>query len=235
MKLSIILYLLSFSHPSFNYYSQIGQDKFVHELLGNKKNGIFIDIGAYDGIEFSNSYFFEKELGWTGICIEPLPFAFERLIKNRSCICINGCIANFNGKAPFLKIANSDTNNYWPQTLSGLIEKYDPYQLALAEFVAREQSATMEIIETSCLILNDLLEKNNITHIDYLSLDTEGGELEILKSIDFDRFDIDIIDAENNFINGKQDTQVQEFLLSKGFILIKKIEWDDIYRNKKYL
>ena len=66
-------------------YSQYGQDILLNNLI-NKQNGFFIDIGAHDGICFSNSYLFETELEWNGICIEPLPNIFKKLEKNRKCI-----------------------------------------------------------------------------------------------------------------------------------------------------
>ena len=72
------------------YYSQHNQDQFLNEhIFNNKKEGVFLDIGAYDGIEGSNSYFFEKELGWKGICFEPIPKLYQRLKENRKCISIN--------------------------------------------------------------------------------------------------------------------------------------------------
>src|SRR3972149_7086762 len=74
------------------YYSQYQQDKWLYEnIFKNNTNGFFVDIGASDGIKFSNTYFFEKMLGWNGVCVEPLPDIYKRLIKNRNCICINGC------------------------------------------------------------------------------------------------------------------------------------------------
>jgi hypothetical protein len=87
------------------YYSQYGQDKFAHEkFFNNKKDGIFVDIGAHDGISYSNTYFFEKHLEWQGICIEPLPKVFEDLTTNRNCICINGCIADTTQQKKFLQV-----------------------------------------------------------------------------------------------------------------------------------
>src|SRR5258706_11369284 len=62
-------------HPP--YYSQHSQDRFVDNfLLHGKRGGVFVDVGAYDGVALSNTYYFEKELGWQGICIEPNPMAF---------------------------------------------------------------------------------------------------------------------------------------------------------------
>src|SRR5205823_12423666 len=74
--------------------SQLGQDKVVDEYLRGKRNGVFVDIGAYDGVTFSNTLMLENERDWTGICIEPLPDVCAALRKNRRCICVQACIGN---------------------------------------------------------------------------------------------------------------------------------------------
>ncbi len=62
------------------FHSQVGQDRFLLEnFFRGKRGGVFVDIGAYDGETFSNSLFFERTMGWTGLCVEPLPSAFEKL------------------------------------------------------------------------------------------------------------------------------------------------------------
>lgn len=71
------------------YYSQAWQDEFVANILNFKKNGYFIDIGSSDGINQSNSYFFESELKWQGICVEMGPGYTEHYKNNRSCIFLN--------------------------------------------------------------------------------------------------------------------------------------------------
>src|SRR5580700_5035187 len=76
------------------YHGQFRQDKFINDhFFKNRKNGTFIDIGAFDGVSLSNTCFFEKELDWSGICIEPIPEIYEQLKANRNCTCIHGCIA----------------------------------------------------------------------------------------------------------------------------------------------
>ena len=74
--------------------SQLGQDKIVDEYFRGKRHGVFVDIGAYDGLTFSNTLMLERERDWTGICIEPLPDIFAELRKNRRCICVQACIGN---------------------------------------------------------------------------------------------------------------------------------------------
>lgn len=71
------------------YYSQAWQDEFVANLLGFKRNGYFLDIGSTDGMNQSNSYFFETELGWNGVCVERGIGYTEHYKKNRRCVFLN--------------------------------------------------------------------------------------------------------------------------------------------------
>ncbi len=79
------------------YNSQIGQDKWVHSVLGNKENGFFIELGACDGLYYSNTLFFEKQLGWGGICIEPNDLYFDKLKSNRACKLSNALVYSESG------------------------------------------------------------------------------------------------------------------------------------------
>jgi len=60
-------------------YSQLNQDLWVLDTLKHKRNGIFVDVGAFDGINLSNTYLLEKEHGWNGICIEANSESFKKL------------------------------------------------------------------------------------------------------------------------------------------------------------
>lgn len=203
------------------FYSQCSQDRFIFETFFKyKKAGTFIDIGAHNGIAFSNTKFFEEQ-GWKGICIEPIPEVFRELEKNRNCICIQGCITDYEGVGQFLRVGGE------PEMLSGLINNYDLRHLNRIRDEASRRTFGEEpqIINVQCYLLNSILEKNGIFHIDYLSIDTEGNELEILKSIDFNRFLIDVIDVENNF----GETTTREFLKSKGYRFYTNVAHDDIF------
>jgi FkbM family methyltransferase len=83
------------------FYSQSKQDKWVLQNLSFKNKGIFIDIGAYDGIQTSNTYVLEKDYNWSGICIEANSDIYQRLIKNRNCTNIYGAVSNYNGDCYF--------------------------------------------------------------------------------------------------------------------------------------
>jgi len=197
---------------SSQYFSQFQQDEFVNEtLFKNKKNGIFVDIGAHDGISYSNTYFFEKKLSWSGICIEPMPNIFSKLKNNRNCICIKGCIADKNSEEEFLQV------NGYSEMLSGLVNKYDPEHVKRIDYEIKKFGGSKYTIIVKTYKLNDLLEEHNIYDIDLLSIDTEGGELDILKSIDFDKFFIKAIVVENNY----HSKEFKRLLESKGFEFIK--------------
>lgn len=83
------------------FYSQANQDKWVCEILNYKNNGFFIDVGACEGINMSNTYYLEKNLNWKGICIEANDFEFSRLDLNRNCIKINAAVSNYDGVCGF--------------------------------------------------------------------------------------------------------------------------------------
>lgn len=194
-----------------NFYSQCGQDKFLYEkFFKNKTNGVFVDIGAHDGITFSNTFFFKKHLGWKGLCVEPMPDIFAQLAKNRSCICIEACIYDKSDTAKFLRVHST---SFWTEMLSGIVDTYDPKHLQRIALEISNGKGFCEEITVHCYPLNTLLSLHNFDHVDYLSLDTEGGELDILKSIDFEKFTIDVIDVENNY----KDPEFERFLKSKGY------------------
>lgn len=214
----------NYSQPFFPYYSQIGQDKFLNEsIFKNKKNGVFVDIGAHDGISYSNSFYFEKELNWQGICVEPNPFVYELLAVNRKCETVNACIYDKNGFVNFLLV------NGPSEMLSGIYEEYDLRHLKRIDHEVKELGGSLEIKKIQSYTLNSLLAKHKLTNIDFLSIDTEGSEWTILKDLDFDRFLIKIICLENNY----EDKKLHNLLINKGFKLIHRISTDYFYQNLK--
>jgi hypothetical protein len=118
------LIFLSLIGRAMQFFSQVGQDRFLFEnFFYGKRNGTFVDIGAYDGEKFSNSLFFERYMGWHGLCVEPLPSAFARLAaKRQASICKQVCIADFEGEADFTE-ADAGIDE---KMLSGLTQQFDP-------------------------------------------------------------------------------------------------------------
>lgn len=211
--------LMTLMYKNNRKFSQSGQDAFVMSYFNNKRDGVFIDIGANDGITLSNTYYLEKELGWKGICIEPIPEIFEQLDKNRNCIKIMAGISNEKSVEKFTFVKGVSN------MLSGMTKNYDPrHQKRIEEEVKSRHQEIIEL-DIQCLVLNDLLSEYEFFIIDYLSIDTEGNEFDIIKSIDFDKFKIKTLTVENNY-NNKEQTS---YILSKGFKFVGKIEADEFF------
>lgn len=199
-------------------YSQLGQDLRVLEFYNNKKDGFFIEIGASDGITLSNTYLLEITYDWKGICVEPIPDKFELLCKNRpNSLCYNYAVYNDSNKQVIFDIANTN------DLLSGISNNID-FHIDVVN-----SNKTQIIVNT--ISFNDLLEKSNAPlYIGYLSLDTEGSELEILKSVDLQKYIFGLIHVEHNYIEPRR-TQIRQLLTSNGYNYIRSNQFDDCYKH----
>ena len=177
------------------FYSQYGQDRRLYqEIFHNKRKGFFVDVGAHDGRSLNNTLFFQENLDWTGINIEPNPMVFAQLEKNRpKCINERVAIGGKNGTCAFL------CNTGYTEMLSGIIDSYDPRHRQRIQKELKEHGGKSTEIEVKMTRMDTLLEKHNVTHIDYLSIDVEGNEKQVLESIDFSKVTIDVIGFEVNF------------------------------------
>ncbi len=206
------------------YYSQFGQDKHIAEkYYPNKQTGFFVEVGAHDGVDKSNTLYFEQ-LGWRGICIEPSPHRFERLKRARECVCVNKAVLPRSGHVEFLDIVG------WGEALSGVIDNYDPRHVDRIARETENNELTLERnkVTVACEPLAKIFEDYGVRHVDYMSVDVEGSELSVLESIEFDRAKIDLIEVENNY----KETIVREFLESKGYIFSESIKIDELYVRK---
>ena len=165
--------------------SQNGQDLFA--LLSNnfKRSGVFIEFGAYDGVIFSNTHLLEKQFGWTGILIDPIPSHYESMKQNRNCKLIHGAITAQHQE-------------------SVLIEELPASDLS--RFV-NKRKMFKKIHEVKALTLQEVIDKNLTSNeIDFLSIDIEGEDIEILKSLDLSRYKIRAICVEHNFRKDSDET-----------------------------
>jgi len=197
--------------------SQLRQDLFVIFELKGKKKGFFVEFGATNGIELSNTYLLETEFSWTGILAEPA-MVWERQLKvNRPNASITTlCV----WKDSNLSLTFNQTNTPEFSTIDSFSEKDGHSNTRLGG-----RKYTVQTIS-----LNDLLQKHRAPkRIDYLSIDTEGSEYEILKAFDFNEYDIRIITVEHNYTPHRQ--LIYDLLTSYGFKRkYEKISaWEDWY------
>ncbi len=208
-------------------YSQNKQDILVYEkFFKSTPNGFFIEIGADDGVHNSNTLLFEK-LGWKGICIEPSPRRYKSLQKNRGCWTENVAISNKSGSVDFLDIIG------YGKGLSGIIAKYNnEHQLRIEdETSANPLTESKSVIKVKTVPFEEIASKYKITEIDYCSIDVEGGEMDILSSIDFEKIFIKTLTVEDNYNN----PELRELVCRNGFIVYGKIGADILFCNKKIL
>lgn len=205
------------------YFSQYGQDKYVLEYFNNKKDGFFIDIGAYNGVTFSNTLRMEN-LGWKGICIEPNPDMFKKVCRTRKCAKYNVALDTANTEKEFTKITG------YCAVLSGIKDEYCPEHTERIKKELEELGGSMDTINVKTMTFDTLMSDfKDIPVIDYISIDTEGNEFKILKSIDFSKYDIRVVSVENNY----SDPEMKAFMEKAGYDCAAKLGCDEIYIKKE--
>ena len=202
--------------PLKHSYSQLEQDLKILKQYKFKQNGYFIEIGANDGITLSNTYLLEKKYNWKGICIEPIPEKYEQLKINRNSICINKAIYNSSN----LKLDFTISHGIDGDLLSGITNHIDCH---------KNETTNAKKITVETITLDDLLKQSSAPKfIDYLSIDTEGSEFEILKNINFNNTIFGIIHVEHNYIEPRR-TQMRELLSLNNYTYLCENKWDDEY------
>jgi len=174
------------------YYSQIGQDKYyIENIVNHKRNGYFVDIGANNGINLSNTYVLEKNYDWKGLCVEVDDNLFEELKDNRVCNVVNECVYSISGEVKTLQVP---LVNEIPEGNSMLIRiKDNPVSNNAFINQFREYRTYNKISKT----LNDIFKENNVPEvIDYMSIDIEGADYDALLGLDFTKYRINFITIE---------------------------------------
>ena len=214
-----------YTKHSLKFYSQIEQDKYyIENIINYKPNGVFLEIGAYDGITGSNTYFLEKNLNWEGIIIECNPIMVQKCREYRNCIICDKAIYKESNKEIEIIIPEGKEIVGGKEQLAGIKEYIKPESLNAFKDSYKQQKT----INVKTININDLLEQNNIYEIDYVSLDIEGYELEVLKSWDFKNFRVKYLTIEHGNV-ARYQKEIREFLLTKGFSFSRNNKWDDEY------
>ena len=198
------------------FYSQDKQDEYLEtHIFKGYKNGVYVDVGAHDGVSINNTLYFEKNNNWTGINVEPIQRVFDQLVTNRpNNININCAVCNNDGETEFL------SNVGYTEMISGIKENFDKRHLQRLQRENAEYMSTTEVIKVPTKKLETILDEHKISHINYLSIDVEGAEFEVIKSINFDKVFIDVIGFENNY--NDQSIPIVKYLENKGFIFIHR-------------
>ena len=183
--------------------SQDGQDRFVLDFFVTGFQGFYVDIGAYDGIEFSNTYVLEKNYGWSGLAVECDPAIVGLLAKNRNCDIDTRAVWREDNNEVIFKTVEGGK-------LSGIVD-------TLTHKKALEREGYVSSIRT--VSLKTLLDEHKCPkHINYMSLDVEGAELDVLESFDFS-YTFDVVSIEHL----RDKDKIIEIMLKHGYRIEKTI------------
>jgi FkbM family methyltransferase len=188
------------------------------------RNGFFIEAGANDGFAQSNTYYFEKHLGWQGILVEPIPELYRKCVRQRpKSIVFNCALVSADYEDETVKMMYSN--------LMSLVKGARKSEIADLEHIRRgmqiqKLEETYEI-EVPARTLTSILDKVNIEKIDILSLDVEGYELNALRGFDFSKYQPKYILVETNFRD-----EIDEHLIASGYSAIDEFTARDIFYAK---
>jgi len=189
--------------------SQMGQDALALILCGDEAPKFFVEAGGCDGYFSSNTWLLESQFGWTGIVCEPGRIWHEKLRATRTC--------------------DIDTRGLWSVSGEKLSfhQTEEPNLSTVESFSAVDMHASNRVrgekYDVESISLADLLEAHRAPrYIDFLSLDTEGTEFQILKDFPFDRYSFGVIACEHNNTVAKESIQV--LLELHGYTYLKELE-----------
>lgn len=203
-----------------HYTSHTGQDRWVAEVLRGKRGGYFLDFGGFDGLMTSNTFYLERFLGWTGIMVEPNPQPYASACAVRSCITVN--CALWSESRQSLEFANA-------HGLSAIMQFVDGDSNA-----ALRKSISKETLRVDTINPSELLERFAAPHlIEYMSLDVEGAELEVLHAVDLNKYKIALMSVEHNHDNEKRQL-IREYLMRHGYAAIDHRN-DDLFYHEQHL
>ena len=209
----VVMIILLFMSQNAKYMSQFGQDKRALEYLNFKQNGYYMEIGVHDGKNNNNTYVMDTKYGWDGICIDP----FMANMDERSCKRVPVALGSKPGTMEFSGLGNG---------LGGLTkfstsEKHN----GMWTNKTKKFDVTTVDVETPMKVFED----NDVPQtIDFLSLDVEGAEMDVLKAFPFDKYCVRYAAIETN--NDKtKESEMRKFMKQKGYKFEGHHYVDDFY------
>lgn len=190
--------------------SQLGADYWVIKQFPHV--GYFLDVGCADGIKISNTWKLEQQ-GWKGICID----AFPKNFTNRpNTILVEAVVYSEPNKEVEFIVPNFDPD------FGGIITE-------LGQHKDKVKNDAKKIVKLKTVLLADILKEHNApAFIEYLNLDIEGSEYEVLRTFPFNEYKFGCMTIEHNFEEPKR-SQIESLLKSNGYKRCAQVHWDDWY------
>eukprot|EP00823_Brevimastigomonas_motovehiculus_P000814 TRINITY_DN11038_c0_g1_i1.p1 TRINITY_DN11038_c0_g1~~TRINITY_DN11038_c0_g1_i1.p1 ORF type:complete len:351 (-),score=64.68 TRINITY_DN11038_c0_g1_i1:117-1106(-) len=211
----------AYRDPSWNFFSQAGQDLFLEQMIfPDLYNGTFFEAGLFDGVTGSNAKFFELFKGWKGVCAEPNFEKYTKAISRRSCFAYHAAVCQKPGWRKFTVMSAPREQE------SGFWDGMEPFKIKiLTDAIARGEATATDIM-MKCIPFTDMLRSAGFHHLDLVSLDIEGGEMNVLKGLRWEDMDVDVFVIEcSNF--GSQE--MIELMDTHNYMLAASVGWDHIF------
>tara|TARA_R110000823_G_scaffold102276_4_gene219335 strand:- start:621 stop:1259 length:639 start_codon:yes stop_codon:yes gene_type:complete len=202
--------------PKDGYYGQFSTDVLIELFFKNKQHGVCVEVGVANGIRGSNTLYFEKK-GWNTLCVEPNPEYFQQAKKIRQRVLNYACGATTSTEE-FSIFDIGDKN-----IMSSLSSLHPDERLIKSH---KHLINDVKKIQVKVRTLNALLELANMPkNIDFISIDTEGTELDVLRGLDLNYWNVGLLVVENNF----EDPEISEHLSDYGFVRDSRWKINDFY------
>lgn len=180
------------------------------------QRGTYVEMGALDGVKFSNTLFFERQLGWSGLLIEPSRL-FKSLEKNRG---------THNYFANDVVCEDNATVGWYEETLSNTWSAVSGID-SLAKVRAPVKQSRPKLSQRVCKPLQRLLAAADIRHIDFFSLDVQGAELSVLKTMDWS-IPVEILLVELDGSDRQKDMEVRQMLRAHGLHFYQRMGFQTV-------
>ncbi|XP_052067366.1 uncharacterized protein LOC127706746, partial [Mytilus californianus] len=184
----------------------------------------FVEIGGYDGENFSNTLFLEKVRNWDGLLVEASPFLYDMMLtKDRKCYMVNACISK---SLPAMTFVLAGAITSAKETLTDRHSKrIDRGKITYAK--DEHWAHANDTVKVNCFSFRKLMRTVGRNYIDYFSLDVEGAEMHILNSIEWEDLNIDVFMIETD----QHRDQIMSLMKQKGYKWIHKLSGDDIFQK----
>jgi FkbM family methyltransferase len=205
--------MTSKSSDSPPFFAQFGEDRILDEIFRHKATGTCVEVGANDGIMHSMSYHFEL-LGWRCLVVEPVPELFRKIRENRRCVAVNCAASSSEGETSF----------FFAEEATGMSSIGKTRE---SEEQVRKAGGRLREIVVRKRTLDAVLEEAGFDSIDFVSIDVEGHEMEVLNGFSLERFRPRIVLVEDN--SGGTDPAVPDHMAARGYVVFRRTGVNDWY------
>jgi len=196
-----------------DFRSQYGEDRILARIFAGNLTGTCVEVGAHNGVDSSNTYYFER-LGWRCILVEPNPMMWTVIRDARRAVLFE-CAASGRESRAILHVGVGDGNDLYSTLDAASVERIKSHGTQVANVPVRTRR------------LDDMLEECQVQHLEFVSIDVEGHELDVLKGFDLNRWKQQFVILEDN--SNLRESSVAGFMVTRGYTRFFRTGCNDWY------